>query len=237
MNAHKLALAAALALGLTAAQHAQAHYLWIEQTAQGAVLRFGEIEENARETSPGRLDEIRTPVAHTADGAQVALARGRNGYQLASAARSKAILVEERGYEVKDWTSSGIGIVKPMFYARWAGSLAPAAAALPLDIVPDGAAGTFRVFFRSAPLAKAAVKIVAPNTWAQDGRTDAEGRITLPLPWRGQYVLQVIYREAASGDFEGLTFQAVRHRATLSFVKPGGPATLEPRQAGPKHGM
>ncbi len=208
---------------------ANAHYLWIERNGQDATVYFGEFEESARERSPGRLDEMPGPRAQvlTASAAKpVALQKRAEGFAFATAGNGQqALIVEEGAVGVKDWTAAGIGIVKPFFYARHQalnGADAATAPALTLDILPTKEDGVFQVFFRGKPLPKADVKVVAPNTWAQEGKTGADGLVRLPMPWKGQYILQVVHLEKGNGTYEGQTYQAQRHRATLTVVSTRG---------------
>lgn len=214
---------------LAGLQSASAHYLWIERQGQEATVYFGEFEESARERSPGRLDEMPSPQAQvlSASGAKhVALQKRSHGFAFSSAGGGQqALIVEEGAVGVKDWTAAGIGIVKPFFYARHQslnGADAAPSPLLTLDIVPTRDEGVFQVFFRGKPLPKADVKIVAPNTWAQEGKTAADGLVRLPMPWKGQYILQVVHLEKGSDTYEGKAYQAKRHRATLTVVSPRG---------------
>ncbi|MBP7484136.1 MAG: hypothetical protein RLZZ369_397 [Pseudomonadota bacterium] len=221
---------------MTLLSTAQAHYLWIERIGTQATLSFGEFEESAREQSPGRLDEIPNPQAQvlTDQSIQdVRLQKQRHGFAFpALQHKATALWVTESTVGVKDWTRSGMGVVKPYFYARNQTKVIPnAAPALVLDILPLHAQGQFRVYFRGAPLPKATVKIIAPNSWALEGHTNQDGVAQLPLPWRGQYILQVIHSEPLSGEYEGKTYQTQRHRATLTYTENRGPRTFAPQPA------
>ena len=228
-----------LACGLGAwAAAAQAHYLWIERAGPAVRVYFGEYEEAVHEHSPGRLDEIPGPrLRRAADGTDGAgsdlpLARAADGFRAApdGAPRTGLVLIET-GVPVKDWSASGIGVVKPMYYARHASGAAAVDPVLPLDVVPTGRAGAFRVTFRGEPLAKAKVTVVAPNGWSQEAGTDADGRLALALPWRGQYLVQAVHREPAPGEHAGARYEAVRHRMVLTIDHPSGAATFTPRFA------
>lgn len=231
-----------LACGLSAgAAAAQAHYLWIERAGPAVQVYFGEYEEAVRERSPGRLDEIPGPRLRQVgsgagrDGAgraggDLALTRTAGGFRAAldGAPRAGLVLIEA-GVPVKDWSAGGIGVVKPMYYARHASGATAAEPVLPLDVVPAGRAGAFRVTFQGAPLAKAKVTVVAPNGWSQEAGTDADGRFALALPWRGQYLVQAVHREPAPGEHAGARYEAVRHRMVLTIDNPAGAATFTPR--------
>lgn len=220
---------------------ANAHYIWIERDAKTARIYFGEVAE-VREQSPGRLDEIKAPRAWAlatdvrgvpAKPIDLAVKREPRYFSL-SGTLTQELLATETGYMVKDWSASGIGIVKPMYYARHSSwplkqALAPAKE-LKLDVQPvAGTKGTFVVLFDGKPLANNKVVIYAPNDWEQEHKTDERGQVKMALPWRGQYVVEAIYKEALAGEFEGQKFDAVRHRATLTVVQPGG---LNPRGTG-----
>lgn len=233
----RLALAAAW---LAVAPAAFAHYLWLEKEGAGARLYFGEVNE-VREQSPGRLDEIPAPKAWNAGGAALNASRGKGSFAI-EGKTGQDLAAAETGYAVQDWTRHGIGVVKPMFYARssaWPARAVAAAPELRLDVQPvPGAANTVRVLFDGQPLAGAKLAVHAPNGWDQEHKADEQGRVTLSLPWRGQYVLEAIHKEAAAGEFQGKRYEAVRHRATLSLVRrdgidPAGTGSLAPRH--PEH--
>jgi hypothetical protein len=89
-----------------------------------------------------------------------------------------------------------------------------------LDIVPvAGSANTFQVYFNNQPLKGEKLMVSAPNTWAKEYKTDAEGKVKLETPWAGQYVLEVIHTDKTPGKFEGRAYESMRHRATYTFVK------------------
>lgn len=214
--------ALAIAALLVAAGTARAHYIWIEAPKSGPVLYFGEYDEKRHERSPGRLDDIRAPRAWNLEkGArrELRVERGGEGFKLFGA-RGRSIIVEESAHAVRDWTQFGVGIVKPVFYARYAAGAGPLEPTMTLDIIPakDGVQA-LAVHFRGQPLGKTKLEIYAPNGWKQELRTGDNGIVSLRLPWRGQYVVEVTHLEKAPGEYEGAKYEAVRHRATLSFVK------------------
>ena len=82
--------------------------------------------------SPGRLDEIVDPQASvlSASGNKVvSLKREADGFIFALTGNQPELIAAEKRMGVRDWTGAGIGIVKPMFYAR--ASAATAAATTP----------------------------------------------------------------------------------------------------------
>ncbi len=145
---------------------------------------------------------------------------------------------------VKDGTPySTIGVIyKPMFYARTQFlSFEPGRVSeqvkeitdtLLLDIVPitshlDPIKGTIspkvgeevvlQVVFRGQPLAKAKPMAYAPNGWIRELRTNASGITRFTPLWPGTYVIDYVNLEKTPGEFQGKTYEAVRHRATFTI--------------------
>jgi uncharacterized GH25 family protein len=211
--------------GLAIASPAAAHYIWIEQDeAHHARLYFGEYQEQLREASGGRLDKIKGPKAWKLDTSgnrqTLKITRQSDHFDLGVVNPISPIIAEEPAYDVMDLSKYGYGIVKPMFYARF--SPLPLRSngkpELALDILPAAeSSSAFAVYFRNEPLARAKVMIYAPNQWMQEHRTDENGAVRITTPWPGHYVLDVVHVEKQPGEFQGKTFEAIRHRATLTF--------------------
>jgi len=89
--------------------------------------------------------------------------------------------------------------------------------------VPTAVNGnTFILLFFGAPLPNAELTIIGPPKWEKKLNTDDQGRVTLPNPWTGRYVLEVIhFDEKAGGSGEG-KFNRTRHISTLSFLQSEG---------------
>ena len=222
---------ALLLLGST--QLATAHGLWLEQTGDSKTLFYGEPENGVKEVFPGKLENMKSPegLVTGADGKRSAikLVRGATGFALPSSDASRGALAMETGIEVKDWSKSGVGIVKPMYYARFASApLVSAPAELALDITPSGTANRFVVSYQGQPVKKAKVTVIAPNSWTQEHTSDDVGRIAINAPWRGQYVLEVTHTDATAGVFEGKKYDAIRSRTMLTFVQPSGQEPGQP---------
>lgn len=211
---------------------ALAHAVWLERDARGVQLYYGEYDEAKRESSPGRLDDIGTPKLHVNESV-VEGRKNANAWRYA-AARGE-VRAEALDSPVRDWRKQGIGIVKPLFYARHASTPAALAPAAPLDIVTTGKVGSFRVFLNGKPLAGTKVVVVAPNGWLREIKSDAEGNIELALPWRGLYVLEVTHVLPESGEYNGVAYEGRRLRATLSYQQDKGPVTFSPQQAPEKY--
>ena len=215
----KKIMQALLLLGVAASLPAQAHYLWIEPVGEEAHLCFGEYENALREKSGGRLDTIAMPEVQMQDKGRRSLAAERKADYLAIDAKAgQALIAQEITMKVKDLRKHNIGIVKPMYYTRFAASEAEGASALALDIQPLGQ-GKVRVSLHGKPLAKARLNIFAPNQWLREYEADANGEVVLDTPWPGLYVAEVVHVEPVAGEYQGDAYEGIRHVGTLSFVR------------------
>jgi Domain of unknown function (DUF4198) len=219
----KLMFGLVAALSATAAQ---AHYLWIEQPATGnAIIHFGEFNEGVIEKSPGRMDEMPSIEAF-AGGKPLTVTKQATQYLLLAPTGKTALTAREGDYAVKDWTASGIGIAKPIYYARFGPGSAGATPSLDLDIIPAADGKSVQVWLRGKPLAGATVSLHARNGWSKSDKADVQGRMATSMPWRGQYVVEVIHPEKQAGVFGGKSYDIIRHRATLTMIQRKGAATF-----------
>ena len=218
-----------LALSLVAmfgASSANAHYLWIEQPTTGnAIIHVGEFSEGVIEKSPGRMDEMPSIEAFSGP-TPVTISKQATHYLLSATAANASVTAQEGDYPVKDWTASGIGIAKPMYYARFGPGSAGATPSLALDIIPAADGKSVQVWLRGKPLAGATVALHARNGWSKSDKADAEGRLAIAMPWRGQYVVEVIHAEKQPGLYDGKSYDIMRHRATLTMIQPKGAPTF-----------
>lgn len=231
------------ALGaLCVAGTAQAHYLWIEPSDTGARLYYGEADALLKEKSPGKLDNIKAPLAFVPDAANgkpgaVAISRTAEYFSIASNKGAPAILATEESLEVRDLTKHGLGFAKSNYYARHGlpgisgnGGSTP----LVLDVQGRGP-NALTVLYRGQPLKEAKLEVIAPNTWVQEHKTDADGKVEINTPWRGQYVVHILHVDKAPGEFAGKKYETLRNHFTYTFIKAEGadPGPAVP----PKHGM
>lgn len=204
----------------------QAHYLWIESEAptEGRVY-FGEFNENLREKAGGKLDERETLQGSLSipnhPESPLRLSKKEDHFLANFDEAEGWLLVQDLKGEVKDWSRHGIGIVKPMFYARSAidNQMEKIQTQMPLDILPDpNDIHRLLVVFKKKPLAKAKISVYAPNLWMQELQTDDTGHVKISTPWGGRYVVEIIHKEPRTGKFQGKAYEAIRHRATFSHV-------------------
>lgn len=198
---------------------ASAHYLWLEQVEGQTKLYFGEYEGGLREKTGGRLDTIAAPAATTLDNKALTVATKRGADFIAiEGANNQLVIAHELTMKIKDMTKYHYGIVKPMYYARIGTGNAEAASSHALDIQPL-ANNKVRVNLNGKPLAKAKLKVMAPNQWLQELDADDNGEVTFNMPWAGLYVLEAIHLEPSKGAYQNEAYENMRHVSTLTIVK------------------
>jgi uncharacterized GH25 family protein len=198
---------------------AQAHYIWLEQAEGQTKLFFGEYENNLREKTGGRLDSIEAPEASLLEASQSKLSLKRNADHIAvENAQSPTVIASELSMKVKDMTKYGYGIAKPMYYARIGSDKPEPASTHLLDIQPLGNHKVV-INLRGKPLAKAKLKITAPNQWQQELDANDKGEVSFNTPWSGLYVMEVIYLEPLKGTYQGDAYENIRHVSSFSLYQ------------------
>ena len=209
---------------------AQAHHVWIEQTAEGAQLFFGEFGENMREVSPGLLDKFGGPVAQrvSARGSEpLQVSKSATGFgRSARAGQGESLVAQDPAYpsfEIKG-DKPGRGIYVPA--ARLVTDLGKQEPKLTLDLVPTGVSGKdgaeFQAFFKGQPLPKAKVEVITPSGWAQTHHTDEQGRIKTSLPWSGTYVLEMSHVDRNASERAGEKYDRASYVTSLTISQAGG---------------
>ncbi len=157
-----------------------------------------------------------------------------------------AVVAEQAKAPVQDLRKHDLGIVKPMFYARTYfvcmedGRVSEherdQSTPLDLDMIPltkglnlatgrvshvPGGEIVVKAVFKGQPLPGTQVLVHAPIGWDKELKTDAEGIVAFTPLWPGRYVLEIIHAEKTAGEYEGKSYEALRHRSTLALqVKP-----------------
>lgn len=239
-----ISAAALLLLLLAGGRRAEAHYLWIEagsspeaKAPRKVNFYYGEFEEGLREKAGGRLDEVGTIQAWISGPenakSEIPYEKRDDYFELTvpgKPASSYALVqLQELGRPVQDWRKYDIGVVKPSFYAS---ALVLSRGSQAMDLPEQGPAvrttlGIYpihlgkelvlKVFFKDEALSGAKVNIHAPNGWSKEVKTDESGKIRFTPTWPGQYVFEVIHPEKTPGEFQGVAYEAVRHRATFTW--------------------
>ncbi len=228
-------LAAALPAGL-----AQAHQLWFEPNVDNPaqlLLRYGELEANMHERSPGGLDRFGQLDAQRltpAGTGPLALSKQPSGFASAAGHEDSLTAIDTR-YPMFDTQHNGRALRTWWTPAtRWLPDLRARASSLPLDIVPTGVvadgATEFRIVFQGEPLPGAKLILSTPAGWIRETHSDVEGRLRFPLPWRGLYVIGHYHLEDAAGERAGPQgaepYQLQGYNTAVSFVQRDGLTAL-----------
>ncbi|MEX0803712.1 MAG: DUF4198 domain-containing protein [Candidatus Binatia bacterium] len=206
---------------LSQIHYAHAHYVWLERDGNGPARAYlGEWANDIHEKSGGMLDRIKAPRVSLGGGDQaLAIKRNENNLEIAVKGRGDLRLVENSMAPRQDKDKGGA--TKTIYYAKDGRS--ETAAKLDLELVPTKANGnTFVLLFLGAPVPKAEVTVFGPPKWEKHLSTDDQGRVTVPMPWAGRYVLEVIHFDDQPGGGDEEKFNRTRHISSLSFVQQDG---------------
>lgn len=214
---------------IAAATTAHAHQVWLENAAGQARLHFGEFNENLRETSPGRLDQFKgVPALEQRTGAtaqRVAGQLGKDGFHYTVTGTPDTLLAAAT-YPLIDRSKRNLPTMHWQPAARWVAGLTQAVApTAPLDLVPTGKPGEFKVVYKGAPLPKAKVQLAAPSGWTREAEAGEDGTVSFVTPWKGQYVAEVKHSDKTPGEVQGEKYGEASYVTTLSFVLAEGMAS------------
>jgi hypothetical protein len=216
------------ALIFTLIDVAHAHFVWLERDGDGPTRAyFGEWIDDIREKTGGLLDRFKAPrVFLGASSEPVPVKRNDNNLEFAVKGRGDVRFVDN-GVPPREDKEKG-GVTKTIYYAKHGRS--ETAAKLDLELVPTVANGnTFVLMFFGSPLPKADLTIIGPPKWEKPLVTDEQGRITLPMPWAGPYVLEITHFDEKAGGTGEEKFTRTRHISSLSFEQQEGIRWTEKR--------
>ena len=206
---------------LALSENAQAHFVWLERDGEGpARAYFGEWIDDIREKTGGLLDRFKAPRAFLGTSSELLpVTRNDNNLEINAKGRGDVRFVDS-GVPPREDKEKG-GTTKTIYYAK--AGRAETAAKLDLELVPTTAnSNTLVLLFFGAPLPKAELTIIGPSKWEKPLVTDEQGRVTLPTPWAGRYVLEVTYFDEKAGGSGEEKFNRTRHISSLSFMQPDG---------------
>lgn len=203
---------------LAAAVPAHAHQVWLERDATGPVRVYvGDADaEHDRGEEVAKL--AATTQVFTTDRAQTAKLSVKDDHlEAAVAAPGDVRLVNDQVW--KPWKAKDGKVQAAVFNAR--AGRAETRAVLDYELVPVAPQGnTFTLVFKGQPLAGKAVTVITPDKWTKGFKTDAAGRIEVPVKDKGRYVLVSAHETEPANPVEiaGQKVQKLGYTATLTFV-------------------
>jgi len=223
------------------ASSASAHHLWLESDSSGAKLYFGEFNENLREASPGLLDRFKPLPEAKAIGTSsqpLKVEKSPGAFVVSGTVGAGDSIVAEQARVTE--RKQGDKPVRTLgrLAARWVPDFAERAPLLTLDVVPTGKAGSFKVIYDGKPLAKAKLELKAESGWQRELQTDEQGAVTVALPWRGIYVIEIEHVDTKAGGEGAGAYDRQRFVTSLSFkVAEGAEGPPAPPLMVPKRAM
>jgi len=220
----RIVLAALLWLSFAGA--ASPHALWLEADAAVYHLYFGEFGENLREGSPGLLDRLEPIPAAKAFGASGDLVlkaeKKPTSFQFAGVPEGTGSVVAEQARVTERKQVEKTIRTLDRYSARYIAGFGERKPLIPLDIVPAGAPGRFKVFYDGKPLPGARAEIVTEFGWTKELKSDESGAFEVALPWKGTYVIEVSLADNTPGMHGTVPYDGMRFVTTLSFKVPDG---------------
>jgi len=212
------------------ANAASAHHLWLEVDGKTAQLYYGEFGGNLREVSPGLLDKLEPQAKAVSSAGERAMPAKRTSkaFELVGDLKpGESVIAEDPRYPIFVRSRDGT-TTRSMYWpaARYVADGSAVKPTLTLDVVPAGGE-KFQIFFKGKPLAKAKVEVVAAFGWSKEERTDDEGMISISLPWRGSYALEVQHADRNPGKRGDEAYDTATYVTTLTLAHPQG-ATMPP---------
>jgi hypothetical protein len=221
------------ALLLLSGGAADAHQFWYEKAGNGLTFRYGELDKNMHEVTPGGLDRMvkLETTWYTPKGEQkIELIKHEDRLDLPAGVRPGAadsIVSVDREYPMFDTARDGKSLHTYWVPAtRWVGDFSARKPVLTLDIVPtgkrEGNAAEFRATYLGEPLVGEEIQVAVPSGWVKKYVTDIDGRFLAALPWRGDYSVNIYFVD----DVEGVRklkgkpdepYQLEGYNMTLSF--------------------
>ena len=234
----RIVVAAFFWLSFTAA--ASAHALWIEPGEAGFEIYFGEFDENLREGSPGLLDRFNPPPAAKAFGASgdnvLKVEKRATSFQVSGVPAGATSVVAEQARVTERTQGEKVMRTLGRLSARYVSDFSERQPVIPLDVVPAGKPGAFKVFYDGKPLPNAKVEIATEFGWKRDFKTDDGGAFDGALLWKGTYQVEVSVMDATPGVHGTEAYDGMRFVTTLVFkvttgleAPPRPPVTLPKR--------
>ena len=197
---------------------ANAHQIWLERDATGLVRVYVGDADTAPDTGKEVADLAASTQVFTTDRKTHAVLTVKNDHLEAVAVPAGDVrLYNDQVW--KPWRAKDGSFQAAVFNAR--NGRTDTTAVLDFELVPVEANGnTFTATFKGQALAGKTVTAINPGKWTKRLKTDAQGRITVPVTEKGPYVLVSEHEAPTNQEIAGQKVSKIGYYATLSFTAP-----------------
>lgn len=217
----KTILAAALLAPVAtvlAATGASAHEIWLERHGDNVRTYVGDAtgERDAGETL-AKL--VPTSKLFASDPAQAVPVSATPEHLVAPATGVLSGKGDIRFYNDQVWAPwrNKDGVFEAAAFQARAGR-SETRAVQDLELVPlTAGSDTFTLTFKGQPLPATDVTLINPALWERTVKTDAAGRVTMPVSGKGRYILVARHSAPADVEIAGQKVAKLQHVASLSF--------------------
>lgn len=202
----------------TLALSASAHQLWLERDATGPVRVYVGDADSAHDKGEEVAKLAATTQVFTTDRKQTAKLVAKEEFLEADVAAAGDVRLSN-DQVWKPWKAKDGSYQAAVFNAR--AGRTETKAVLDYELVPVAANGNaFTLVFKGQPVAHKTVTVITPDKWSKGFKTDAAGRIDVPVTAKGRYVLVSAHEAPAVGEvvIAGQKVAKLGYTTTLTFV-------------------
>lgn len=195
----------------------QAHEIWIERDGNGPVrVYFGEPAQELLDHGQDEIKRIVSPKIFTAHASAGKLQSTDSDHLLAPLqGQGDVWLFDDKVFE--PWQGESGQYEAVSYYAR--AGRESTTARLDLELVPTRPGGDeLVVLYRQQPLADAEVSVIDPQKWQKTLKSDAQGKVKLPVLHHGRNIVVVSHKEPVQRQIGGKEVALIHHISTLTFI-------------------
>ena len=207
------------AMPLFGAVQVQAHELWIEDDGAGAAKIFiGEPDFPAYKDGDPEFPRLKLPHVFRSDVAiKGAIARQEDHLEVSVPGEGDLRLRDDNIFE-PEHNEDGT-LAKRIYYARAGRN--ETSARLDFEIVPLAPGGSeFQILFKGKPAAREGVRMIRPDGWLKNIKSDDNARFLVPVNQAGRYLIFVDHNEAVNAAAAAGEVSKITHITTLTFFQP-----------------
>lgn len=209
----KRALASLLLAAI--ATSASAHEIWLEREGDAVRAYVGDAT-GERDQGEGIAKLVTTSKLFVGDRSRTIPVTAQPDH-LAASVSAAGDLRYYNDQVWAPWKSDDGVLVAAAFQAKAGRSETRAVHDFELAPIAPGS-DSFTLLFKGQPLAGKGVTIVNPGLWEKTIKTDAAGRLTVPVAAKGRYILVARHEAPANLAIAGQTVAKLQHVASLTFV-------------------